>query len=318
MVKFIPVIYQRNKYPSDFKPKPKIQEISAPLGTEKLKYSDNIPYLSLHTEPGKPWGRDKIFSSKLLQEFPNIKSNFTNYNISKLWINKAWSEEFAGFLTRLTEGIERQIIKVIEIHPPFDSYYDSLNDPLRTFLDIYEVFEKEVLKEFPSAIINIENRCTPDNTRKPGKFLISTNEDIIKLSDLISKKKLKLQLVIDIPQLFTAHYKNELLSEVMIRKALAPLKKIMAFVSSAHIWGCGPQRSQEGSSTKIIGEPHSGDFNTFFDNDQVKAFFLNEIKNLFDDGKKRYFVPEVNKPIYVKSIVNDLIRDGGVEFVDPE
>jgi hypothetical protein len=308
MVKFIPVKYSSKNYPSDIEPK--IQEISAPFGTEKLKITKNIPYLSLHTDPGFPWKKDKILSSKLLQKFPTIKSNFTNYNISKLWINKEWSKEFSGFLTKLTEGIGHQKIKVIEIHPPFDSYCDSLE----SFLDIYTVFEEEVLKEFPSAIINIENRCTPDKTRKPGKFLISTNEDIIKLSDLILKKNLRLQLVIDVPHLLTAHYKDTLLSEVMIKKALAPLKDIMDIVSSTHIWGFGPQYIPEGSDTKIIGEPHCGDLNTYFDNDQVKACFLEEIKHLFGDGKARYFVPEVNKSIYVESIVNDL-RSVNIEFL---
>jgi hypothetical protein len=311
MVKFIPVKYSSKNYPLDIKPK--IQEISAPFVTENLKIDKNIPYLSLHTDPGFPWKRDKILSSKLLAEFPTIKSNFTNYNISKLWINKAWSKEFSGFLTRLTEGIERQRIKVIEIHPPFDSYCDSLE----SFLDIYAVFEEEVLKEFPSTIINIENRCTPDKSRKPGKFIISTSEDIINLSDLISKKNLKLQLVIDIPQLFTAHYKDEMLTEAMIRKALAPLKKIMNYVSSTHIWGSGAPSMQVGSSTKRIGAPHSGDFNTYFDNDQtVKDCFLQEIYKLFNDGKARYFVPEVNSTDKVQSIVSDL-RNVGIEFVEP-
>lgn len=311
MVKFIPVKCSSKNYPLDIKPE--IQEISSPFGTEKLKIDRNIRYLSLHTDPGFPWKRDKILSSKLLQEFPTIKSNFTNYNISKLWINEAWSKEFSGFLTKLTEGIERQTIKVIEIHPPFDSYCNSLE----SFLDIYAEFEKEVLKEFPSTIINIENRSTPDKTRKPGKFLISTSDDIIKLSDLILKKNLRLQLVIDIPHLFTAYYKDTLLSEMMIRKALAPLKDIMGIVSSTHIWGFGPQYIPEGSEIKIIGKPHSGDFNTYFDNDQVKACFLQEIKNLFNDGKKRYFVPEVNNTNNVQSIVNDL-RNAGVEFVEPD
>jgi hypothetical protein len=108
MVKFIPVKYQSSQYPSDIKPK--IQEVSAPFGTEKLKKTDALPYLSLHTDPGFPWKRGKIFSSKLLQEFPNIRSNFNNYSISKLWFNEEWSKEFSCFLTRVTDGIERQRI----------------------------------------------------------------------------------------------------------------------------------------------------------------------------------------------------------------
>jgi len=113
-----------------------------------------------------------------------------------------------------------------------------------------------------------------------------------------------------------SHNKEELLSEDMIRNALAPLKDIMSFVSCTHIWGSGPPRIRKGSKIKTIGEPHSGDFNTYFDNQKVKAFFLEEIKNLFNDGKERYFVPEVNKSIYVQSIVKDLRNSAGVDFVE--
>jgi len=38
---------------------------------------------------------------------------------------------------------------------------------------------------------------------------------------------------------------------------------------------------------------------------------------LFNDGKARYFVSEVNKTTYVQSIVNDL-RKYGIEFVELE
>lgn len=90
------------------------------------------------------------------------------------------------------------------------------------------------------------------------------------------------------------------------------------FVSSTHIWGSGRPRNRGKSITKIIGAPHSGDFNTYFDNDEkVKNCFLQEIYKLFDDGKARYFVPEVNKTNYVQSIVNDL-SNAGIKFVEPE
>lgn len=309
MVKFIPVKYSDIEYPDYIKPK--IQEISAAFGREKLEKTNRLPYLSLHTDPGYPFRKDKILSSNLLQAFPTIKSNFKDYSISKLWFNEEWSKEFSGFLIKLTEGIERKRVRVIEIHPPFNSYCDSL----KSFLDIYEIFEKEILKEFTSAIINIENRYTPEGSRKPGKFMLSTCEDIIELANLIVQKKLKLQLVIDIPHLFSAYYKDELLSEVMIRKALTPLKDIMHYVSGIHLWGSGTPRIHKKNNTKITGESHSGDFNTYFDNDQVKAFFLEEIKNLFNDNKARYFVPEVNDEFYLQSIIDDLKYFA--KFIDP-
>jgi hypothetical protein len=302
MVKFYPVRYADKEYPRDIKPM--IQEVPANFFRQTLDKTE-LPYLSLHTDPGHRWPRDKILSSELLNEFQTIRDRDNmfdkgDYFVSQLWFDEKWSKEFADFLVRMAEGTDK-IIKVIEIHPPFDNYCDSLD----TFLKIYKVFEKKVLKEFPSAIINIENRCNPKPHLKGGKFIVSTNEDIINLAKLIPKHEVKLQLVIDIPQLLTAHYKRKSLSESMIREALSPLQGIRGLISSTHIWG-----------SNIINQkyvPHSGDFNTYIKDKNVKKFFLEEIYKLFDDDKERYFVPEVNKHIYVKSIIYDL-RSVGIEF----
>ena len=184
MVKFIPVRYSSKEYPPDIKPK--VQEITANffnfLKHKETVQKTGIPYLSLHTDPGYRGNKDMFLSSELLKEFPVISENVFNFGsrcVSKLWYSEKWSKEFSGFLVRLTGGIERQRIKVIEVHPPFDNYCDSLE----TFISKYAAFEVEALKEFPSAIINIENRCNPDPKRKGGKFLLSTSQDIIKLSN---------------------------------------------------------------------------------------------------------------------------------------
>ncbi len=125
-------------------------------------------------------------------------------------------------------------------------------------------------------------------------------------SKLISDFNLKLTLVLDIPQLLTEHHGRELLSERMIKEVLEPIRDIRDYVSSTHIWG------------KDNTGVHNADLNTYFNNDQrVKNYFLQEICQLFDDGKARYFVPEVNKTILVQSIVNDL-RKAGIEFVESE
>jgi len=208
--------------------------------------------------------------------------------------------------TPVTEGIERKKIKVIEIHPPFDTYCDSL----RTFLEIYSTFEEAVLKVFPSAVISIENRCNPNPKRKGGKFLLSTNNDIINLSNLISKSSLKLKLVIDIPQLLSEHYGNILFSEKQIKDVLVPIREVRDNISSTHIWGYDINKEKGGQ--------HNADFNVFFNNDEkLKKCFLQEICKLFDDGEKRYFVPEVGSSGAVQSIVNDLIN-AGIEFVEPD
>ncbi len=311
MVRFIPVRYSNKNYPSDIKPK--IQEITANFFNffkhKKTLQKTELPYLSLHTDPGYRGKKDIFLSSELPNEFPVISENvsyFRSHCVSKLWFNEKWGKEFSGFLVRLTEGIEHSRIKVIEVHPPFDTSCGSLE----TFLEIYAIFEEEVAKGFPSAIINIENRVNSDPKRKGGKFLLSTNNDIIKLSNLISKSDLKLKLVVDIPQLLSEHYGNILLSEEMIKEVLAPIRDIRDFVSSTHIWGYNINKERGGQ--------HAADFNTYFNNDQkVKDGFLQEIYHLFDDGKKRYFVPEVGSTPAVQSIVNDL-RNAGIEFVEPE
>jgi hypothetical protein len=311
MVKFIPVRYALTKYPDDIKPK--IQETTANF-FNYFKHKESIqktvlPYLSLHTDPGYRGKRDMFLSSEVLNQFPVISKNVFDFGsscVSKLWFNEKWSKEFSDFLVGLTEGIERQRIKVIEVHPPIDAYCDSLE----TFLNIYAVFEEKALKEFPAAIINIENRCNPNPKRKGGKFLLSRNDDIIKLSNLISKSDLKLKLVIDIPQLLSEHHGNNLLSEKQIKDVLAPIGGIRESISSTHIWGYNINKEKGGQ--------HDADFNTYFNNDEkLKNCFLQEICKLFDDGKKRYFVPEVGSSIAVQSIVNDL-RNAGIAFVEPD
>lgn len=307
---------QNYNYPSYIKPK--IQERRANFFRTTIEKT-RLRYLSLHTDHPKVWSgkpREKILSSEFLKEFPAILKNMFDsghYCVSKLWCDdKEWIKDFSGFLVRLTEGIEPQRIKIIEIHPPFDTYCNSLE----TFIERYKTFEEEILKNFPSAIVCIENRYNNPKTRKFGKFILSTNKDIIKLTKLISESHLKLKLVVDIPQLFSEHeqYENKLISEKgMIEKVLTPMMDVRDFIASTHIWG------------KTSDGVHNADLNTYFSNNQrVKNCFLEEIRKLFDDGTVRYFLPEVlssNDEMSVEesiqSIVNDL-RNTGIVFVDPE
>jgi len=308
MVKFIPIRYAQTKYPDDIRPE--IQETTANF-FNFFKHRESVkktalPYLSLHTDPGYRGKKDLFLASEALNQFPIISKNVFDFGsscVSKLWFNEKWSKEFAGFLVGLTEGIERQRIKLIEIHPPIDAYCDSLD----TFLEIYAAFEEEALKKFPSAVINVENRCNPDPKRKGGKFLLSRKEDIINLSKLVLKSDLKLKLVVDIPQLLAEHHGNNLLSQKQIKDTLAPIREIRDSISSTHIWGYNINKEKGGQ--------HGADFNTYFNNDEnLKDCFLQEICSLFDDGKARYFVPEVGSTRAVQSIVNDL-RNYGISFV---
>lgn len=133
---------------------------------------------------------------------------------------------------------------------------------------------------------------------------------MIKLSNLISKANLKLKLVLDIPQLLSEHHGNNLLSQKQIKDVLAPIVDIRESISSTHIWGYNINKEKGGQ--------HGADFNTYFNNDEkLKDCFLQEICRLYDDGKKRYFVPEVSSSKAVQSIVNDL-RNSGIEFVETD
>lgn len=316
MTRFIPVRYSSHDYPPGMKPEPKVQEATANFfnfnkhrdALQKIK----LRYISLHTDPGYRGRKDMFFSPDLQNEFPEIFNrenvfDFETTCVSKLWFNEKWSKEFSGFLVRLTEGIEdRSKIKVIEIHPPFKRYCDSL----KTFLKMYSIFEQEALKEFPSATIHIENRVNANHKRKGGKFILSTKEDILELAGLILNSPLKLKLVVDIPQLLSEHFGNRLLTKEEIREVLTPLRDVRSFINGTHIWGYDIKKGSGGQ--------HSVDLRTFFNDDEVlTGYFVNEVIRLFDDGRARYFVPEVGSTTAVQSIVQDLI-EGGIEFVDPE
>ncbi len=311
MAKFIPVRYSSTGYPPDIIPR--IQERTANFFNFSKHKKDiqrtDLPYLSLHTDPGYRGMKHIFLSSELANEFPVISQNVFNFGnqcVSKLWFNKKWGKEFSGFLVRLTEGVEHSRIKLIEIHPPFDTSCGSLE----TFLEVYGIFEEEVVKEFSSAIINIENRVNSDSKRKGGTFLLSTNNDIIKLSNLILKSNLRLKMVVDIPQLLSEHYGNILLSEEKIKEVLVPIGSIRDHISSTHLWGYDMNKKRGGQ--------HGADFNTYFNNDEkLKDCFLKEIYKLFGDGKERYFLPEVGSTAAVQSIVNDL-RNSGIEFIELE
>ena len=313
MVKFIPVRYSTTIYPDI---KPQIQEVTCHFGVDALKITKNTDYLSLHTDPSIDWEKyipkahikkkEKILFSKILPEFPTLFNNYKNlidsgkHCVSILWCDntnqnhKQWSKEFARFLIRLTDGIDRHKIKIIEVHSPFDTYCKTLD----IFIERYKIFEEEVLKVFPSVDIVIENQVNHEGKRKFGKFLLSNKEDIKNISELIINSKSKLRIVLDIPQLFSEYYGNKLLSKDEINDFLTPLKEYRDLIKSTHIWGYDINKKRGA---------HGADFNTYFDNDEdLKKCFLQEIYNLFDDEQIRYFVPEVGSTKAVKSIVNDL------------
>lgn len=326
MVKFIPVKYQSVNYPNyDYIQQPQIQEVTCNLGTEYLRNPRKFKFLSLHTDPSIVWTKvwtkypekkEKMRRSVILPEFPTIFKNFeknmvdsTEDCVSILWSSEKWSEEFAGFLVKVTERIGREKIKVIEIHSPFDRHCDY---SLVTFIKRYRIFEKEILKYFPSADIVIENQYTHKGKEKYGNFLLSKVKDILNLSELLKNNPdLKLRIVLDIPQLMSAHYGNNKLSEDNIKEVLEPLIKsdVRNNIKSTHIWG------YDFSKTKGKQGAHGADLDTYLGKN--KKLFLEKIHDLFNDGEARYFVPEVGSATAVKSIVEDLHNAAGVKFVNP-
>lgn len=330
MVKFIPVRYSDKDYPPNTNIHPKVQEVTANFFNflkhkselqKKLQKKLSPDLLSLHTDP-RYNGRKNIFiGSELPDEFPNISNRVSNspeHCMSDLWYDKNWSIEFARFIVKFTEGIERRKIKVIEIHSPIKTYCDRLDK----FIEIYKAFEEVIVKEFPTTIINIENRCNNRHKAKGGLFLLSNTDDIKKLCDLISRHKSKLKIVIDIPQLLSEHQRlsgrlnNPLLSKKEIEKVLSSIRNIAGLISGTHIWGYDINQKRGA---------HKADFDTYFGNNpELKKCFINEICNLFDDDQKRYFVPEVDDSSKIGSIVTDLIEESKIDkkpriqFVDPD
>ncbi len=322
MVKFIPVQCPDYEYPSYIDSK--IQERTANFFRENIEKT-NLDYISLHTDHPMFWKkkqRDKILSSNFLKEFPSIFDNIYDsgyYCFSKLWCDdKGWSKDFARFLLRLTDGIESKRIKIIEIHPPFKKYCDSFE----TFIERYKPFEEEILKKLPSTKICIENRYNNSKTKKISDFMLSTTKDIIDLTELISnpKNNLNLTLVVDVPQLFSEHNNDKVISEErLIREVLTDLKRIRNFITYTHIWG----RSKTVRRGRTFKGVHNADLNTYFENNEkIKNCFLEGIYDLFDDGIPRYFLPEIyngndemSAEESIKSIVDDLRNYGGIEFM---
>ena len=124
------------------------------------------------------------------------------------------------------------------------------------------------------------------------------------------KNDLRLTLVVDIPQLFSEHNDDKVISEEeVIKKVLTDLKSIRNFITYTHIWG----RANKGV--------HNADLNTYFEkNEKIKNCFLEGIHDLFDDGRPRYFLPEIysgndemSGKECIKSIVKDL-KSVGIKF----
>ena len=285
----IPIQYHGKLYPD--KIKPKIEEIAGHFDKDKIHPKKKY---SLHTEYSV--GKRKL-DSKLLVDLPIIMNAQKN-GVPQLWFNNEWSKEFHNFILKIVG--DNNPPTIIEVHPPFNDYCNSVYD----FINNYVAFELQVKESFPETDILIENRC--GTIYSGGKFLFSKNEELLILSEILDKNKMKLRIVLDIPQLFAAHRINlRKISEKEIEDALNPIELIKHNIAGIHLWGKRLSNNNRWSA-------HIGDLNDYFSgNVKLKNYFLNRLQEIFNDGKRRYFVPEVNSSnADLQSIIEDMLNVG--------
>lgn len=284
----IPIQYHKRKYPPGIEPK--IREVAGNFDIQRIDCS--LPF-SLHTEYS--FAR-RSFSSPALKGLTTIKNSHKN-GIPQLWYNKKWATEFVDFIVNLTR--QSNNLKIIEIHPPFNDYCQSIG----RFIEIYKVFEDKILSISPETHILIENRF--GSQYRGGKFIFSSNTDFVELAGKIEAKKCLLRMILDVPQLFTRHFGPKEKPKSSITSVLGQLAVCSGYIKGLHLWG--KRRNDSGRWVS-----HSGNLDTYFDgNKTTKRHFLRELFKVLDDGKSRYFVPEVNSgDDDLGAIISDMIKTG--------
>jgi len=290
MPMLIPVQYHSRNYPKHIKPN--IVEVAGHFDTDKINTKGEF---SLHTEYS--YGKRK-FNSTIIQRYHHLMSAHKNF-VPQLWYSKEWVEEFVEFIKTLCN---ENSPKIIEIHPPFSDYAKTIED----FLNIYEIFEDNILSHFPNCKVLIENRY--GSIYRGGKFLVSKGRELRELCDNIAKRQLKLRLALDIPQLLSAYGGPEKLNINKLSQILERNTCLNEYTESIHLWG--KRKSQSGRNVA-----HCGDFSSYFGSIDKKNTFLDWLISFLDDDKLRYFVPEVNSSDEdLHSIVGDL-ENAGIRFV---
>lgn len=283
----IPITYHSKKYPENV-----ISNIDEIAGNFDKDTIDPKRKYSLHTEYSH---MKRKLDNCLINKYPELKKS-EKENIPQLWKNKEWAKEFADFIIELVG--DNLPPEIIEIHPPFNDYCNDFS----MFFDIYEEFEKKIIVKFPKTNIFIENRC--GTFYKGGKFIISNGKSIIQFLQELQKRNLKLKLVLDYPQVFSAEAIK--MDNIKLKKIIEfnnNIKPYISYIGGFHLWG--KRKSKTGRWTS-----HTGDLNTFFSNDNLlKDEFINSVIDTFDDNSIRFFVPEVNSSEEdLQSIIYDLLK----------
>jgi len=207
-----------------------------------------------------------------------------------------WAEEFVDFIQAIIGENEAPLL--IEIHPPFRDYCPSLEE----FCSVYRVFEERISAVYPKTEILIENRF--GTTYKKGKFLVSSYQDVVDLVSELEGHGLRLQIVLDVPQLISQMGDVSRISSRQIEAMFSTLKPCRAKIRSIHLWG--KRRNNKGRWCA-----HAGNLDTYFEgNHGMKECFLTGLFDLLNDDRPRYFVPEVNSNQDVAAIVTDLLSFG--------
>ncbi len=277
---FIPIQYGNTTYPSYIKCD--TREVAGHF--DKMEISCQGKF-SLHTEYS--YGK-RTFNTPLIKQFDALK-NAQKDGIPQLWYNAKWANEFADFIFELvatnalnssTSSIQNAPT-IIEIHPPFNDYCD-----FDTFFSHFEIFEKKIHAIFPRSKIVIENRV--GTVYRGGRFIMQKASEIATLCETIIKNGVKLGVVLDFPQLLTAEKIDTLnFNQTKFKVTLNTLSPFKEQIDGIHIWA-----KKKNPNGRWVS--HCGNFETFFDNDNSVNFFVSEIKDFCNDGKERYFVPEVN------------------------
>jgi len=284
----IPIEYGRRKYPEGINPV--IKEIACHFDVKGIS-TGGYAY-SLHTEYS--YGR-REFCSKFVKDLLVVKSSVKD-GVPQLWASNDWAKEFAEFIKIITSGNNDP--KIIEIHPPFNDYCDTID----VFLDCYQLFEREIIRRFPGVHILLENRC--GSAYRGGRFLISKTTDLVELIGKVKERGLRLRITLDSPQLISAYGGVEKINQAKLEKIFSPLLGYEHYIEGLHLWG--KKKSEAGRTVS-----HIGTLDTLFADKTLKAKFLSIMKDLFADGVPRYFVPEVNSgDLDLKMIVEDLINSG--------
>ena len=210
--------------------------------------------------------------------------------IPELWPNHRWGEQFAEFIIRLVG--DNQDPTLIEIHPPFVSYCKDVD----SFLDVYAVFASSLRSRFPRSTIVIENR---NGTRHSSKFLVSTVGDVVNLFAAVERRGIDLRLALDLPQIFSAHLGSKPPTPLEVEHLLEKLRPVAHRIETLHIWG---RRKTA----------HNGTLDDLFGHDPLaKETFFDGLHRLLEDGRPRYFLPEVNSSKEdLQSIVSDFVEAG--------